>query len=54
MIRLYHKDLGRVIEVPEASVPVFKKSGWTTTIPKSHEDQQPSNLPGWQPPKEES
>lgn len=37
-VTLYHPELKETKTVPEQSVPVLKKSGWTTRVPK---DKQP-------------
>lgn len=38
MVTLYHPVLKTTIEVPERSVPVHEKSGWTTKVPKAQQD----------------
>lgn len=35
MVTLYHPELKTTTEVPEQSVPVLEKSGWTQKVPKS-------------------
>lgn len=37
-VTLYHPELKETTSVPEQAVPVLKKSGWTTRVPK---DKQP-------------
>lgn len=37
MVLVYHPTLKTTTEVPEQSVPVLEKSGWTTDVPKKHQ-----------------
>lgn len=37
MVRIYHPTTKAVTDVPEQSVPVLEKSGWTTEVPKKHQ-----------------
>ena len=41
MVTLYHPQLKMTTEVPEQSVPVLEKSGWTTRVPKSAQPEAP-------------
>lgn len=36
-VTLYHPDLKETTSVPEQSVPVLEKSGWTAEVPQKYE-----------------
>ena len=40
VVTLYHPKLATTVTVPEEAVPVLEKSGWTTKVPKSHDESK--------------